>query len=69
MIEAVNDLSVRPVILDSSVAIGLSKIGQFGLLRQVFGKVAVTETVYHEVQAGRFAGSIRAQCRNRGWLD
>lgn len=38
-------------VLDASPAIGLSKIGRFGLLQQLFGKVAVTETVRDEVLA------------------
>ena len=38
-------------VLDASVAIGLSKVGRFGLLQQIFGKVAVAETVLHEVLA------------------
>ena len=48
------DVTGRPhpkPVLDASVAIGLSKIGRFGLLQQIFGKVAVAETVLHEVLA------------------
>ena len=48
------DVTGRPrpkPVLDASVAIGLSKIGRFGLLQKIFGKVAVTETVLHEVLA------------------
>lgn len=43
-------LRPKPV-LDASPAIGLSKIGRFGLLRQLFGKVAVTEAAYNELLA------------------
>ena len=40
----------KPVV-DASVVIGLSKIGLFHLLRQLFAMVVVTETVLHEVLA------------------
>ena len=40
----------KPVV-DASVVIGLSKIGLFHLLRQLFAMVVVTEAVLHEVLA------------------
>jgi len=39
----------KVVIADSSCLIGLGKIGQLDLLRQLFGQVLVPKAVYHEV--------------------
>ena len=39
----------KVVIADSSCLIGLSKIGELDLLRQLFGQVLVPKAVYHEV--------------------
>ena len=48
-----DDISrAKPVVLDASPVIGLSKIGQFDLLQQIFGTVAVTSKVRDEVLRG-----------------
>ena len=68
------DVTGRPrpkPVLDASVAIGLSKIGRFGLLQKIFGKVAVTETVLHEVLAkeGLPGAPEVKEATDAGWAE
>ncbi len=37
------------VVCDSTVLIGLAKLGKLELLREVFSKVCIPEAVFHEV--------------------
>lgn len=39
----------RTVVADASPLIALAKIGKFNLLRQLFGRIVVTQAVRHEV--------------------
>lgn len=58
-------------VLDASVAIGLSKVGRFGLLQHIFGKVAVAETVLHEVLAKESspgAAEVK-EATDAGWAE
>ena len=40
------------VVCDSTILIGLAKIGRLDLLREVFSKISVPEEVFHEVVEG-----------------
>ena len=68
------DVTGRPrskPVLDASVAIGLSKIGRFSLLQKIFGKVAVAETVLHEVLAkeGLPGAPEIKEAIDAGWVE
>jgi len=45
-------MAKRLVAADASPLIGLAAAGAFSLLRDLFGRVTVTEAVRDEVQAG-----------------
>lgn len=58
-------------VLDTSPAIGLSKIGRFGLLQRLFGEVVVTEAVYKELLAkGDSPGALEVtKAIEAGWVE
>lgn len=58
-------------VLDASPAIGLSKIGRFGLLQRLFGEVVVTEAVYKELLAkGDSLGPLEVtKAIEAGWVE
>ena len=58
-------------VVDASVVIGLSKIGLFHLLRQLFAMVVVTEAVLHEVLAkeGLPGAAEIKEAIDAGWAE
>ena len=59
------------VIADASPLIGLAGIDAFDLLRELFGRVTVTEAVYSEVLAGvDLPGAAELEAAvEAGWVD
>jgi predicted nucleic acid-binding protein len=57
------------VIADSTCLIGLSKIGQLHILRQLFEKILIPSAVFHEVVvlgAGRYGAK---EVENAEWIE
>ena len=61
----------EPIVVDASPVIGLSKIGRFSLLQQVFGKIAVTREVRDELLRGegRPGGVELTTAIEDGWVE
>ena len=61
----------KNVVIDASPIIGLSKAGRFDILRQIFGKVAVTEAVRDEVLVGgNLPGAAETKAAVEvGWVE
>jgi len=60
------------VVADASVLIHLSRIGRFHLLRNVYGQVSVTSSVFSEVveKGWGLAGSIETErAVHEGWIN
>ena len=64
-------MATRLVIADASPLIGLAGIDAFDLLRELFGRVAVTEAAYGEVVAGvGLPGAAELEgAVEDGWVD
>ena len=69
--EDVTGPSRRKPVVDASVVIGLSKIGRFHLLRQLFTTVVVAEAVLDEVLAKEDApGAAEVkEAIDAGWME
>ena len=59
----------KVVIADSSCLIGLSKIGQLDLLRQLFGQVLIPKAVYHEVVVRGANRPGASEVATAGWIE
>lgn len=58
------------VVSNTTPLIGLAVIGQFDLLRRLFGKVYLPEAVYQEaVVHGRERGGARQQVMEADWIE
>ena len=64
-------MAERPVAADASPLIGLAAAGAFELLRELFGRVTVTEAVRDEVLAGGDlpGGSELTAAIGAGWIE
>jgi uncharacterized protein len=57
------------VVSNTTPLIGLAVIGQFDLLRQMFGEILIAEAVYHEaVVAGRDEGGAKGEVSSADWI-
>lgn len=59
------------IIADSSILIHLSKIGQFHLLKKIYGEITIARSVYTEVveKGWGLAGSLEAEdAIQDGWI-
>ena len=54
----------KTVVADASTLIGLSRIGQLNLLRDLYGKVVIPESVYDEVVSEAKYGSEQIKAAN-----
>lgn len=62
--------AVRLIIADAGPLIVLSRVGELGLLRQVFGQVCITDAVRDELLAGgSFAGQAEIEAALADWID
>ncbi len=59
----------KVVIADSSCLIGLSKISQLDLLRQLFGQVLIPKAVYHEVVVRGVNRPGASEVAAAGWIE
>ena len=57
------------VIADSTCLIGLSKIGQLSILRQLFEKVFIPSAVFHEVVVLGAGRSGANEVKNAEWIE
>ena len=57
------------VIADSTCLIGLSKIGQLYILRQLFEKILVPSAVFHEVVVVGAGRSGAKEINNAEWIE
>lgn len=61
---------VRLIIADAGPLIVLSRVGELGLLRQVFGQVCITDAVRGELLAGgTSAGQVEIKAALADWID
>ena len=59
----------KVVVADSSCLIGLSKVGQLDLLRQLFGQVLIPKAVYHEVVVRGANRPGASEVAAAGWIE
>ena len=59
----------KVVIADSSCLIGLSKVGQLDLLRQLFSQVLIPKAVYHEVVVRGVNRPGASEVATAGWIE
>lgn len=61
---------VRLIIADAGPLIVLSRVGQLGILQQVFGKVCITDAVQDELLAGgTFPGQTEIKVALADWIE
>lgn len=61
---------VRLIIADAGPLIILSRVGELGLLRQVFGQVCITDAVRDELLGGgTFPGQAGIEAALADWID
>ena len=61
--------ALRTVVADASPLIFLAKIGRFDLLRQLFGRIVVTQAVRHEVARKPDVGTAALEAGvAAGWI-
>lgn len=58
------------VVSNTTPLIGLAVIGQFDLLRRLFGRIIIAEAVYQEaVVAGRDEGGAKSEVSGADWIQ
>ena len=57
------------VIADSACLIGLSKIGELHILRQLFGKILIPSAVFHEVVILGMGRAGAEEVKNAKWIE
>lgn len=58
------------IVSNTTPLIGLASIQRFGLLRELFGKIYISNAVYNEaVTAGREAGGAKREVSTATWIE
>lgn len=58
------------IVCNSTPLIGLATIGQFDLLRRIFGRISIPQAVWTEtVTQGRTEGGVRREVEAADWID
>ena len=57
------------VVCDSTILIGLAKIGRLDLLREVFSKISVPEEVFHEVVEKGAGKTGSKSIKDARWIE